>query len=256
MAGRQPADVVYCVDASGSMGPCFAALRRQIQSFVRGLHSNPQIRWDLRLDFLAYQAGASEGGGTLHAMRSLYHDGSAPLMDGLYQTPGQQSAPRFFSSDVDEFARGLEAVSVAGDEATFIALDTALDFPWREKSACHRILVLLTDEPLETGVDVATQAQRVSDLIDKIHELKVKLFLVAPASPAFDQLSAADGSEYEVVEDTENGLQTVDFAKVLEQIGKSVSVSTLQGQPNPDSATRALFGQSSWVSARGAITGR
>lgn len=255
MAGRQTADVVFCVDASASMQPCFGALKRQIRNFVIGLNSNVQIRWDLRLDFVAYQAGVS-GNEMLYSLQSLYQPNTMTLVGALYGASSEQGDSRFFTTDVEEFARAVDAVSVGGDEATFVALDTALDFPWRDKGHCHRALVLLTDEPLETGIDFSGQTEKLPQLIDKIHKLKVKLFLVGPTSNAFDQLSAADGSEYEIVRDVENGLQTVDFAKVLEQIGKSVSVTTLQSQPTEDRITRALFNQSAWVGGRGRITGR
>ncbi len=253
MPGRQTADVVFCIDASASMKPCFLALQRQIQSFVRGLGSNNQIKWDVRFDFLAYSAGTGQRGqGTVYVLRSLYGTGT-DVTRGLYTS---QTSTRFFTSDLEEFARGIENIEVSGDEASFVALDLALDYPWRAECACHRVVILMTDEPLETGLEVESQVAKIGELIDKIHSLKVKLFLVGPPSDAFDKLSAADGSEYEVVQSTEDGLQTVDFRKVLEQMGKSVSVSQPQNLTTTSPAHRALFGQSGWTAVEAKITGR
>lgn len=76
------------------------------------------------------------------------------------------------------------------------------------------------------------------------------LFIVAPDSPVFDELSTVDKAEYEVVDSRQDGLAKVDFAKVLMYIGKSVSVSTLQQSvtANP-TVKRAIFGQDEWTAA-------
>jgi hypothetical protein len=185
MAGRQVADVIFCLDASGSMGPCFDALRKHVQTFVKGLEAGGQFVWDLRLDFLAYKAGASFRSGVF-GFRSL-HRQDMDLVRGLYGSVDSQSGrTRFFSTDLNEFSRGLDQVQVGGDEATFIALDTALDFPWRVAMACHRVVIVMTDEALETGVEVRRQLEKIPELIEKLHALRVKLFIVAPPSDAFD----------------------------------------------------------------------
>jgi hypothetical protein len=236
------------------MKPCFVALQRQIQSFVRGLVSDNQIKWDIRFDFLAYSAGTGpRGQGTVYVLRSLYASGT-DVTRGLYAK--DQKPVRFFTSDLEEFARGIENVEVTGDEASFVALDLALDYPWRAAAACHRVVILMTDEPLETGLEVEPQVAKIGELIDKIHALKVKLFLVGPPSDAFDKLSAADGSEYEVVQNSEDGLRTLDFRKVLEQMGKSVSVSNPQSLTSTSPVRRSLFGQSDWTAIEAKITGR
>ena len=52
---------------------------------------------------------------------------------------------------------------------------------------------------------------------------------------------------------TQDGLGTLDFARVLAHIGKSVSVSQLQGAPEKP-VRRALFGQERWMPTQSAIT--
>lgn len=241
MPGRFSADVVFCLDASGWMKPCFDGLRKHLGAFVEGLCSGGQMGWDLRLDFLAHRANEEKGQG-VHHFQSLRREGM-DLVKAVYQPGGQGAA--FFSTDLEEFKRGLGGLKAYGDEASFVAVDTCLDFPWRDAASCHRVLILLTDEALETGVCLREQQERIGLLIEKLHALRVKLFLVGPESASFDALCAADRSEYLVVQDGD-GLVSLDFGKVLETMGKSVSVSLLQGSPSADTKLRGLFGQASW----------
>ena len=54
MAGRQTADIVFCMDASGSMENAFNGVRNNVFKLIDGLKTNLQIQWDVRFDFLAY----------------------------------------------------------------------------------------------------------------------------------------------------------------------------------------------------------
>ena len=78
--------------------------------------------------------------------------------------------------------------------------------------------------------------------------MRILLFLVAPDSPIFEQLSAVDKCEYETVDNQSNGLADVDFRELLYQIGKSVSVSVVgqQGGPTEKKVSKGLFGQATW----------
>jgi len=58
------------------------------------------------------------------------------------------------------------------------------------------------------------------------------------------QLSEANGSEIEDVGG--QGLTTVDFKALLGQMGKSISIASLQGALE-EKYERALFGQDQWV---------
>src|SRR5205823_8840036 len=138
---------------------------------------------------------------------------------------GQKPDPgALFTTDFTEVRSGLSHVTVFGDEAMLVALDLCLDFPWRPRGTCHRVVVLLTDEPLEANANAREQRRLVGTLIDKIHALGVMLFLVGPKSEGFEELAEADKSQYQQVTQTQDGLGTLDFARVLAHIGKSVSV--------------------------------
>jgi hypothetical protein len=265
MSTKGTADVVFCLDASNSMSPCLQGVKDHLTDFVKGLQSKGQMTWDLRADFVAQNVGQGSQGGVLFNHRSVYHE---DLHEALYASRSQSGA-RLFTTALDDFKANLDRVRCEGDEAMLVALDFALDFPWRPAVACHRTVILLTDEPCETGAIADEQAQAAPALIRKIQDLRVMLFLVAPDSPTYQKLAEADKSEYEVISEQQNGLASVDFGKVLQYIGKSVSAASLQpaGKMGTDTILdgqngicphfpRGLFGQTTWKAGTGGFQGR
>lgn len=243
-------DVVFCLDASGSMAPCIDGVRRNVGAFLDGLAGDANRKLDCRIDYLAHSCSED---GEVFRVQSLRTSDTA-LLSALYGPNGKPDS--YFTRDAAEVRRGLEAVTTFGDEAMLVALDMCLDFPWRARGQCHRVVVMLTDEPLEDNADAGRQKQTLGPLIDKIHALGVMLFLVAPKSPGFEELAEADKSQFQQVGQTHDGLGSLDFARVLSHIGKSVSVSVpgLQGSGDRP-VKRALFGQDAWQRANKGITG-
>jgi hypothetical protein len=221
------------------MAPCLDGVRRNIGAFLDGLIGDANRPIDCRLDFLVHSCDE-----TFRAVRStsLRLD-DMELLTALYgQTPNPSA---FFTDDPNELRAGLADVTAYGDEAMLVALDFSLDFPWRPRSSCHRVVALLTDEPLETNANLREQRKKIGKLIDKIHALGVMLFLVAPKSAGFNELAEADKCQYQQVAQIHDGLASLDFARVLAHIGKSVSVAMLQGGSEA-TVERALFGQDAW----------
>src|SRR5688500_16243172 len=143
MATVRLADVVFCIDASNSMLPCFGAVCEHLNGFLQTLQKGGQQPWYIRLDYLAHSAGA-HGASHVFDFRSLYSGGTTSILADSYGA-GQG---RFFTSDPRELAVSLCKIQVGGDEAPLVALDFALDFPWRDDLQCRRVVVMLTDEPL------------------------------------------------------------------------------------------------------------
>jgi hypothetical protein len=241
MSTRGVADVVFCLDASASMEPCIEGVKAHIGDFVEGLGTSSQVRWDLRLDFVAHSAGER-----LFQARTAFE---ADAVAALYGAP----QPRLFTPDVRAFRDALSTVRAEGNEASLVALDCCLDFPWRPAAGCHRVVVLMTDEPFEGGTMLAEQEAKLDALVDKLQRLRVILHLVGPPSEVFDRLAAAPRSEYQAVEAGGTGLANVDFKEVLSAIGKSVSASALQA--GSASAPRGLFGQAAWRSTESTSLG-
>jgi hypothetical protein len=196
------ADIVFCVDCTDSMEPCFGGLVENLHLFVKGLQTANQV--DFRLRLIEY--------------RDL--------------NEGEQTVARDFTSDAAEFRTQLDALEHSGGgdipESTFDAIYTALNSPWR--SSCHKTVLVFTDAPShprlhETTVPpgVPPDIETVINLLEAKH---VWLYVVAIDDPlykrlhnrekVFLQLYPADDERYE-------GLKKVDFAQVLENFGKSIS---------------------------------
>ena len=242
MPGKKCADIVFLLDASGSMTPCIEGVKRNIEKLVGYFHSDTQNTWDVRLGFLAHSSWRH-----LHNLSSIAISGF-PLIEAVYKNRGGNT-DAFFTPKIDTFKTALAAVKTEGDETTLVALDVALDFPWRPAESCHRALIVLTDEAIETGEDVEMQKAQLDNLVRKIHRKRIKLFIVAPQSDAFDRLSMADRCEYEVISEQNDGLRKTDFAQLMDAIGKSVSVSQTSG--SADDHPEPLYGQDKWGAGSG-----
>ncbi len=179
--------------------------------------------------------GANSSEGTFVA-HSLFNEN---LLSALYPV----SQAEFFTSDVNKFQEKVSNIQVKENETPLLALDCALDFPWKNDKTTRRIIVLMTDEPVEGGNRYDESMELIPQIIKKIEMLGVLLFIVSPESEGFENISAVDKCEWEIVEGGD-GLASVNFDKLMESIAKSISASqTPLG--TPPTLKRALFNQES-----------
>ncbi|MFV8756598.1 hypothetical protein ACNOYE_39135 [Nannocystaceae bacterium ST9] len=246
MPQTKNADIVFCLDTSASMQPCIEAVKTQISSFVETFQESSQLPWDLRLGLLAHRATVSPHNQDAAVVGTAFLDQvKDPGLAAIYR--GDDT---LFTRDVAAFRRALAKLQPLGDEAMLFALDCVLDFPWRDASTCHRVVVMLTDESIEEGLMLAQSRGIVPELVQKIMNLRVMLFMVGPESALLEQLSMVDRSEWEIVGGYD-GLRAVDFRKLLQGIARSVSVSNFGQQAAPNAPKKALFGQNDWESIQG-----
>ena len=158
------------------------------------------------------------------------------------------SAVDFFTSDSAVVTRVLSGLEAQGNEDTLLALDIAADFPFGSPESTRRVIAVFTDEPLEAGLSEAEPMAKIPNLIQKLMSRRIQLFVSAPFSPAMAQLGSLDRAEIETV-DGGDGLKSVDFKKLLAQMGKSISVSSLQMGPEP-AWQKAIFGQDKFEPSR------
>ena len=247
MAGRETADIVFCMDASGSMSPTFKGVRDHVVDLLQSLKEDPQRSWDVRFDFLAFNTAFNcEGkdGMTFKTVRKKDID----VINGLYHSPCDANggfSSDFFTSDVNAFRSALGSVTCQGDEMTAVALDMAADFPFRDASSCHRVIILLTDETMEDGMNVEKAEERLLEIARKLQDRRIALYMVTPQSDIYDTLSQIDKCEWTVVSGSSDGLKTVDFGKLMQSIGKSVSVSQITAAGSID--PKPLFNEPLWT---------
>lgn len=237
----QNVDLVLVVDCSESMRPCFAALREHLKDLLYPLQ---QANFKVRCGLVAYAAAPGPGGPIYD---HTFVGGSGPEMIQKLYSP-QVSANDFFTNDPAVLARVLGNLEAQGNEDTLLALDIAADFPFGPVDSTRRVIAVFTDEPLEAGVSEAQPVAKIPELIQKLMSRRILLFVSAPFSGALEQLGSLDRAEIEAV-DGGDGLQAVDFKKLLAQMGKSISVSSLQMGAEPV-WKKAIFGQDRWSSNR------
>lgn len=255
VGGGKCADVVFVIDASGSMRTCFDQLRANIRKFVEPFREEGFD--SLRLGLLAYSANIDRtakkciyrniviGGEGVPAMKALY--GSVPPRDDLFFTRSKDGAV-----DAESFMHRLDGIRCKGDEDTVFALDCAADFPYGPLDSTRRVMVLFTDEKIEDGVlkqeSVGENFSQVEKVMKKIVDRHISLYAFAPASPVTDMIAEFSRVFLTVVpEFTPEAKDTwanIDFARILEMMGKSVS-SSLSGGNEKDFG-RAVFGQNTW----------
>ena len=242
----QLADIVFVVDSSESMGPCFGKLRNNLEALMTTMR---QAKFRPRLGLLTHAAGLSASG-PVYDHHFIGGEGDG-MMKRLYQG-GAQSArvDDFFTEDPKRFTEALSKVEPQGNEDMLLALDIALDFPFGPLSKNRRAVAMFTDEPAKEGIDEGKSLKKIDALIDKIQMRHIQLFLVAPESEGYEELSEADKCEYEEVAGGD-GLAGFDFQQLLTDMGKSISVATLQSSSEKE-WPRALFGQDSWSADRSA----
>lgn len=238
-------DLVFVIDASESMQPCFDALRSHLNEVIAPLQGYVA---KVRFALVAQSAGGV-GGMAVYDHQFLCGSGAEALKK-LYQKGPNDPDPRneFFTEDPSCLTSALAALKPQGNEDMLVALDVAADFPFGPVANTKRVVALFSDEPFEGGISKNEHNAKIPALIDKLQARHIQLFVAIPDSDAVQELAMADRSEVELVDDG-GGLRQVDFKRLLGQMGKSISGSSLQAMGEP-TFTRALFGQDKWDAAR------
>lgn len=235
-------DVVLVVDASASMQNCFTQLRQHLDALLSPLQGYVS---KVRFGLVAMSCGKQQGG-VVYLFDFVHFFG----MDGihrLYQDHSHQGSDSngFFTENPKDIASALARLTPGGDEDMLLALDVAADLPFGPVSNTKRVIALFSDEPFEEGVSGADSNRMIPALQEKLMARHIQLFAAVPDGDGIQQLATTDRSEIEIVQGG-NGLAGVDFSRLLGQMGKSISGTSLQSVAEPP-YRRALFGQDNWV---------
>jgi uncharacterized protein involved in tellurium resistance len=234
-------DLVFVIDASESMQPCFDELRQHLGEILKPMQGYIS---KVRFGLVAQSAGGTRG---VAVYDHQFLCGAGPeTLQKLYALPKDaiDAQGEFFTDDVNKFSSALEAINPQGNEDMLVALDVALDFPFSPVANTKRVVAMFSDEKFEDGISLDAHNSKIPDLIKKIQDRHIQLFVAIPDSDAIQQLAEVDRSEVELV-DGGIGLSNVDFRQLLGQMGKSISGSMLQSTAEPN-YQRALFGQDGW----------
>jgi hypothetical protein len=232
-------EVVFVIDASESMRPCFEGLARNLDQVVQPLQA---FNFKVRLGLVAMSLGTSDTGGRIVRTVTLAGD-EAPIYRGN---------PDLFTEDGTTLSAKLRALELGGDEHHLIALDCALDYPFGPLATTRRVVALFSDEKIEDGMLREPDISKIPDLVTKIMARRIQFFAALPSSPALEQLATADCCQIEDVQGGD-GLASINFAKLLGQMAKSISGTSLQA--GAENYKKALFGQDTWSAGSGSFGG-
>jgi hypothetical protein len=222
-------DIVFLLDATGSMASCIDAVTRNISIFIDTLNTPDSNGGILIRDWRIKVVG--------------YRDRDCDGAQWLVDNP--------FSTDAGEVKSQLAALKAAGggDEPESL-LDAMYQVAqwnsaekgasptsdsWRHRHDAARVVVIFTDASSKnTFTASGGSGGTVDDLIQAYHAAKLKVILFAPDAPVYADLSAMNGLEWEPVgalgSDPQQALvdfttDTNNFRKVMEALAKSVSAS-------------------------------
>lgn len=237
-------DIVFCLDTSDSMKPCIDSVRENIGKLLEQLE---KASFEWRLDFVAHNIPGRENGALVFHLDSV----NIPAWPALYGKDANRGE-EFFTKDVAKFKRRLGELECTGDESMLLALDTALDFPFGPADETQRVVILVSDEPFESNEPeaFAEAKTKVEALKQKIMDRHVTLLAVMPVREGgvAEELSTVDRADFTPVDEKDLGMKHVDMASLLKQLGKTISVTTVQSGGR-DEYKRALFKQDKWATA-------
>ena len=194
---RKSADIIFLLDATGSMQPAIDSVKHAIERFVAALEAP---RGDKKLAVYDWRAA-------VFAFRD-------------FECDTDNSAPWFvsnpFTRDVSEVKRQLDAIEATGGgdepESLLDALMKISQMPsaettdrqadedpvaWRDRRSTERFVIVISDARFHKDVS-STPGVTMDDLVNAFMSLRLHLFMITPAFEDFDgydDLSMIDRAE-------------------------------------------------------------
>lgn len=224
-------DIVFLLDASGSMKDCIHAVADNIAAFVDTL-STPDANGgvlikDWRVRVVAYRDREADGS-------HWWIDN--PFTSDLVQVKAQLSALEAKGGG-DEPESLLDAMYTVSQWPSTERGAAASPNGWRHRHDAARVVIIFTDASCKPDFTAADGSRgSVTDLINAFHANKLKVCLFAPDAPVYGDLSGMNGLEWEPVGSLDSNPQqalteyvatTGNFRKVMEALAKTVSVSAV-----------------------------
>lgn len=193
MSVEKKADIVFCIDHSGSMSDCIAGVKATVRDFVTSLEKgvDGQSPVDCQIGLLGYTQGEL-------------------LFLGL-------------TKDTEAFKTKLGQKLTRGNEFTPGAIDYAVsNFSWR--MGAQRVIVVFTDERIKTGTNdgEGTGIEKFDALLQKIVDSNVQIIYYGPNCPYYTKFSCCPKAEVNVVTD----FSGVNFDSLMRRLAVTVSSSS------------------------------
>lgn len=233
-------EIVFAIDTSESMRPCLEGLSKNLDKLILPFQGH---NFNVRYGLLGYSVGKTDSGGLLVSTVTLDGD-----LTSIYE-----NSKKLFTDNPKEFSQKIKQLELAGDENHLIALDCAFDFPFGPVNTTRRVVCLFSDEKIEDGAIRADLAEQIVEkLMEKATARRILLFMALPESPLLQLLGQIRYAEIQKVNGGD-GLSSLNFSSLLESMGKSISISSIQGQEKE--YEKAIHGQDKWGTGSGSFEG-
>jgi len=220
-------DLVFLIDATGSMAPCISALKENIATFIDSLTTGDANNARPVKDWRGKVVGFRD-----------YEVDAEPLVDNDFVRDAaalkEQLAKLEAAGGGDEPETLLDALHVV---ATMPETPKGAEEPnaWRRRSEAARVVVVFTDASYKPNLlrkDVA--GGTFDDVRNAVENARIMLNVFAPDMPCYDALSQIQRVEYEAIPGDNPQQALVDytadqehFRTVLSQLARTVSGSAV-----------------------------
>ena len=189
------ADIMFCIDNSGSMSSCIAGVRSTVSEFVTSLEAGVQgqapVDWQIGL--LSYSQA-----------EFLFLD---------------------LSKDTSSFKGKLGQEVSGGDEFTPGAIDYAIsNATWR--MGAQRVIVVFTDETIRTG---SGGQDGFDKLLKKIVDANIQIIYYGPGCDYYKQFEKCPKAEVNIV----SSFSGVNFNNLMLRLAVTVSSGSLFANQQP-----------------------
>lgn len=221
-------DIVFLLDATGSMATCIDALKKNIEVFIDNLVATDPNSSSIVKDWRARVVGYRD-----------FEADSTPYVDNAFvrdtaALKGQLTALKADGGgdEPESLLDALFKISTVGNTAKGATEDAQ---KWRYRSEAARVVIVFTDASYKTKMAIPEAAGGgFEDVKNKIQENRIILSVFAPDMPCYDQLSQLDKAEYQPIGSAGSNPQQAladftanqaNFKATLEALAKSVSKS-------------------------------
>jgi Icc-related predicted phosphoesterase len=221
-------DIVFLMDATGSMQNCIDRLKENLNVFIGTLTTKDANNSCPVKDWRAKVVG----------YRDFEVDGSDWYEDNPFTHDAEelkrQLAKLVATGGGDDPESLLDAIYKLANMGQIGKQDTEDPAKWRYRSSAARVVIVFTDAPFTEKIAIPEAAGGgITDIINQVNSNRLILSIFAPPRPCYDELAKADKSEYEqTVDDAGNEVSldvyTADqkkFQTTLKQLAASVSKS-------------------------------
>jgi len=210
------ADLVFCVDCTGSMAPCIDGLKAELHRFISELETPPEqgllsVNWRLRV----------------LGFRDLFQDAepwinaNSPMVSTAAEARAQVDALQADGGG-DEPESALDALWTA----------TATT-PWRKP--CNRIVIFFSDASSlpnmhPNTVSVGASGNDVSAVAQALAEAGCRLHAWAPPGGVWDQLRCLPRVVFSPLSSGGDGMASLNFEELMGNLRRTVSQVASVGQ--------------------------